>query len=95
MEIDNAVDMLVMIVPPGGGDGLQASKKGIMEAADMVVVNKADGALLSTAGNTKSDYASAMLFVRPKHDNWVAPVLLASSATGIHVWMDAYTHIYT
>lgn len=35
--------MLVVILPPGSGDGLQASKKGIMEAADLVLVNKADG----------------------------------------------------
>ena len=43
------------------------------------------GALLTTANHTKSDYASAMLFVRQKHDNWVAPVLLASAATDIGV----------
>ena len=43
------------------------------------------GALLTTATNTKSDYASAMLFIRPKHDNWVAPVLLASAATDVGV----------
>lgn len=43
------------------------------------------GALLTTATHTKSDYASAMLFVRPKHDNWVAPVLLASAATDVGV----------
>ena len=43
------------------------------------------GALLTTANHTKSDYASAMLFVRQKHDNWVAPVLLASAATDLGV----------
>ena len=36
----------MLLVPPGGGDDLQASKKGIMEASDLVVVNKADGRLL-------------------------------------------------
>ena len=45
------------------------------------------GALLTTANHTKSDYASAMLFVRQKHDNWVAPVLLASAATDVGVDM--------
>jgi len=49
VEIDQAVDMLVVLVPPGGGDGLQASKKGIVEAADLIVVNKADGPLLGPA----------------------------------------------
>lgn len=33
VDVDRAVDMLVLLVPPGGGDGLQAAKKGIMEAS--------------------------------------------------------------
>jgi LAO/AO transport system kinase len=43
--IDDTVDMVMLIVPPAGGDELQGSKKGIMEIADIVVVNKADGDL--------------------------------------------------
>ncbi len=82
VDIDNAVDMLIVVVPPGGGDGLQASKKGIMEAADLVLVNKADGNLLEAARHTKADYAGAMHFVRQKHPQWSAKVLLMSAATG-------------
>ncbi|GMI23442.1 hypothetical protein TeGR_g412 [Tetraparma gracilis] len=43
VEVDQAVDMLLLLVPPAGGDELQGSKKGIVECADMMVVNKADG----------------------------------------------------
>lgn len=43
--IDETVDVVLLIVPPGGGDELQGSKKGIMEVADIIVVNKADGDL--------------------------------------------------
>jgi LAO/AO transport system kinase len=43
--IDDTVDMVMLLLPPAGGDELQGSKKGIMEIADMVVVNKADGDL--------------------------------------------------
>lgn len=43
--IDDTVDMVMLLVPPAGGDELQGSKKGIMEIADIIVVNKADGAL--------------------------------------------------
>lgn len=43
--MDDTVDMLMLLVPPSGGDELQGSKKGIVEIADMVVVNKADGEL--------------------------------------------------
>ena len=49
--------MLILVIPPGGGDDLQASKKGIVEAADLILVNKADGELMSTARHTKADYA--------------------------------------
>ena len=82
VDIDSAVDVLLVLVPPGGGDGLQASKKGIMEAADLVVVNKADGALLATAKNTKADYSAAMSFIRRKNPLWQPAVLLVSAQTG-------------
>jgi LAO/AO transport system kinase len=57
-----------------------------MEAADLVVVNKADGSLLTSAKQTKADYTSGMFFIRQKYDTWQAPVMLASAATdiGIH-----------
>ena len=79
VDIDQAVDMLCVLIPPGGGDGLQASKKGIMEAADLLLVNKADGTLLTQAKHTKSDYSGAMSFIRQKHAAWKASVHLLSS----------------
>lgn len=85
VDIDRAVDMLVMILPPGAGDGLQASKKGIMEAADLVLVNKADGSLLESARHTKSDYAGAMQFIQPKYPFWRPKVMLISAATGVNM----------
>ena len=42
IEIDNVVDFVVYVIPPGSGDGLQGSKKGVMEIADLVVINKYD-----------------------------------------------------
>lgn len=82
VDIDAAVDMLILLVPPGGGDGLQASKKGIMEAADLLVVNKADGNLLNSAKHTKADYSGAMQFIRRKYVHWVPKVLMISAQTG-------------
>jgi len=43
IEINNIVDFVVFVVPPGSGDGLQGSKKGVMEIADMICINKFDG----------------------------------------------------
>lgn len=85
VDIDAAVDMMILLVPPGGGDGLQASKKGIMEAADLIIVNKADGNLLPSAKHTKADYSGAMQFVRRKHVDWGAKVLMVSAQTGDHL----------
>ncbi len=82
VDIDHAVDLLMMIVPPGGGDGLQASKKGIMEATDMIAVNKADGSLAPQAKHTRADYQGSMSFVRQKHHDWKPLCMLMSARTG-------------
>jgi LAO/AO transport system kinase len=83
IEVVHSVDMLLLIVPPGGGDQLQGVKKGIVEVADAIMINKADGNLLPAARNTTADYRGAMNFMRQKHEQWkVPPVLLASSLTG-------------
>ena len=83
VDIDHAVDLLLMIVPPGGGDGLQAQKKGIMEAADMIAINKADGSLALQAKHTRADYSGSMAFVRQKHPHWKPAVLMMSARTGL------------
>jgi LAO/AO transport system kinase len=62
-EAIHAVDMLILVVPPGGGDDLQGFKKGIVEVADLIVVTKADGNLLATAQHTAGDYRGAMQFL--------------------------------
>lgn len=83
VDISQVVDMLILIVPPGGGDGLQGVKKGILELADMIIVNKADGSLLPAARFTAADYKGATQFFRTRIEGWkTPPVLLASAETG-------------
>lgn len=82
VEIAQSVDMLILIVPPGGGDELQGVKKGIMEVADILIVNKADGSLLQAARSTASEYRAAVNFLRPRMEGWSTPVLLTSAYTG-------------
>ena len=83
VEISEGVDMLILIVPPGGGDELQGIKKGIVELSDMLVVNKADGVLLAAAQTTAADYRGAMSFLRQRMEGWEKPpVLLVSAKTG-------------
>ena len=75
-------DFFLLMLLPGGGDELQGLKKGIVEIADMIVVNKADGALLETAKRSVTDYASALHLLRPASPNWTVPVITGSAKNG-------------
>lgn len=59
-------DVFVLLLAPAGGDELQGVKRGIMEAADLIVVNKADGDLKAAATRTCADYAGALRLLRPR-----------------------------
>jgi len=59
-------DIFVLLLAPAGGDELQGVKRGIMEMADIILVNKADGALRADAERTRADYAGALRLVRPR-----------------------------
>jgi LAO/AO transport system kinase len=82
VKVAAMVDLFLVLVAPGGGDELQGLKRGIMELADLVVVNKADGDLLATAQHTAADYAAALHLVRPRIAGWTPRVLLCSALTG-------------
>ncbi len=74
-------DIFLLLLAPAGGDELQGVKRGIMEIADLVVVNKADGALKPVAEGTRSDYAGALRLMRKrKRDPEGFPVALTASA---------------
>ncbi len=73
------VDLFMLLLPPAGGDELQGIKKGIVELADLVVINKADGDLAAAAGRTASDYMAALHMLRPSRAVWHPPVLQISA----------------
>ncbi|MEZ5143843.1 MAG: methylmalonyl Co-A mutase-associated GTPase MeaB [Acidimicrobiales bacterium] len=79
VAVADLVDLFLLLVSPGGGDELQGIKRGIMELADLIVVNKADGDLEAAAGRTRADYGNAVHLLRPKWRTW-APRALACSA---------------
>jgi LAO/AO transport system kinase len=68
-------DMFVFLVLPGAGDELQGIKRGIVEMADLVVVNKADGEREKLAGDSARDYSNALHMLAPKTSGWTAAVL--------------------
>jgi GTPase len=79
------VDIFVLILPPAAGDELQGIKRGIVELADLVLVNKADGDLAEAAQRTAADYASALRLIRPPLPEWEAPVRAVSALEGVGV----------
>jgi len=84
-------DMFVLILPPAAGDELQGLKRGVVELADMVLINKADGELLDHANRSAADYTNALRLIRPLVAGWDVPVraISALSGAGIDgVWDD-------
>jgi LAO/AO transport system kinase len=82
VKVAAMVDLFLVLVAPGAGDELQGLKRGIMELADLVVVNKADGDLAATAAHTAADYAAALHLVRPRLPGWNPRVLTCSALLG-------------
>lgn len=74
-------DLFVLLLAPAGGDELQGVKRGIMEMADIILINKADGDLKATATRTVADYAGALRLLRKRpQDPEDFPKALAVSA---------------
>ena len=78
-------DVFVLLLVPGSGDELQGIKRGVMELADLILVNKADGDLEQTASRTVSEYASATGFLQARTPGWRVPVLGMSALRDIGV----------
>ncbi len=80
--VADLADLFLLLLLPGGGDELQGLKRGIIELADILVVNKADGELAAAAGRAAAEYANAIKLLRPGTGDWQPPVLTCSARTG-------------
>ena len=80
--VADLVDMFLLLITPAAGDELQGIKKGIVELADLVLVNKADGDLVEAAKRARADYQSALHLLYPPTAAWRPPVLTCSALTG-------------
>lgn len=84
-------DLFVLLLAPAGGDELQGVKRGIMEIADLILVNKADGDLKATATRTCADYAGALRLLRKRaQDPDDFPKAMTVSALEEHGLSDAW-----
>ncbi len=88
--VHSMVDFFLLLLLPGAGDELQGIKRGIVEMADLIAVNKADGDKIKLAKQAKSEYRNALHLYPPKASGWTPKVLTCSALekTGIQdIWM--------
>ncbi|MDQ2677170.1 MAG: methylmalonyl Co-A mutase-associated GTPase MeaB [Actinomycetota bacterium] len=80
--VADMVDFFLVLMLAGAGDDLQGIKKGVLELADMVAINKADGDNRAKAELAAADYRSALHLMSPASPNWSPPVVLCSGLEG-------------
>jgi len=76
--VADMVDFFLVLMLPGAGDELQGIKKGILELADLIAVNKADGENRNRATAAATEYASALHLITPPSAPWQPPVVICS-----------------
>ncbi len=87
--VADMVDFFLVLMLPGAGDELQGIKKGVLEIADMIAVNKAEGEGATRARSAASDYRAALHILAPKSPTWTPPVVTISGLAneGLdHLW---------
>lgn len=87
--VASMVDFFLVLMIAGAGDELQGIKKGVLEVADAIVINKADGDNVSRAKLARTEYETALHMLMPNSPNWSPPVLTCSAlmSTGIaEIW---------
>jgi LAO/AO transport system kinase len=77
--VASMVDFFLVLMLAGAGDEIQGIKKGVLELADAIAINKADGDNLARAEVAREQYAKAMHLLAPSSPNWSPPVLTCSS----------------
>ena len=93
--VASMVDFFLVLMIAGGGDELQGIKKGVLEVADAIVINKADGDNVLRAERARKEYQAALHMLMPNSPNWSPPVLTCSAleTTGIKtIWKTILEH---
>ena len=80
--VSDMTDFFLALMLPGAGDELQGIKKGLVEIADMIAINKADGDNLKRANTAAAEYRSALHILSPRSEHWHPPVETYSALTG-------------
>lgn len=95
IAVADMTDFFLALMLPGAGDELQGLKKGIVELADMIAINKADGENMARAKAAAAEYRAALHILRPRSPNWAPPVITYSALTGdgvVVLWRHILEH---
>ena len=93
--VASMVDFFLVLQIAGAGDELQGIKKGVLEVADAIAVNKADGDNINRAKLAKKQYETALHLVTPSSPNWMPPVMTCSAVEMIgleEIWQTIIRH---
>lgn len=93
--VASMVDFFLVLMIAGAGDELQGIKKGVLEVADAIVINKADGDNIPKAELAQKEYQAAMHLLMPHSPNWTVPVLTCSAleSAGVEeIWNTVNNH---
>jgi LAO/AO transport system kinase len=93
--VSEMTDFFLALMLPGAGDELQGIKKGLVELADMIAINKADGDNLKRAQHAAADYRSALHILAPRSEHWQPPIVTYSALTGsgiAELWQKILDH---
>ncbi len=93
--VSEMVDFFLVLMLPGAGDELQGIKKGVLEIADMIAVNKADGDNEMKARRAAADYRAALHIMTPLSPNWTPPVMTVSGLANLRLddmWAEVERH---
>lgn len=93
--VADMVDIFVVLMLAGAGDELQGIKKGVLEIADLIAVNKADGDNVKKARLAATDYRRAIRLMTPESKNWTPPVLTCSAVDNkglAEIWDEIVRH---
>lgn len=93
--VADMVDFFLVLMLSGAGDDLQGIKKGILELADMIAINKADGDNIARAERAAADYRAALHLLRPASSTWSPPVVLCSGLADLglnELWSQIEIH---
>lgn len=91
-EVASMTDLFLLLMLPGAGDSLQGIKRGILELADLIVVNKADGDNMARAESARQELSQGLHYLQPRYEDIPVEILMSSALKDTGV-AESWAHI--